>query len=103
VAAEPRESGTQEAPRSEGCRSTEYEFEAVIMSVSAVDDKGRLMDALEIGEAGPSKLLALTKCRDLPHLESGTFSGQTVAEQILWSGASGRIPDIVRMPLEWID
>src|SRR5947207_3287419 len=32
-----------------------------------------------------------------PHLEFGTFSGQTVAEQILWSGASGRSPDIVRM------
>jgi len=38
-----------------------------------------------------------------PHLESGTFSGQTVAEQILWSGASGRSPDIVRMALERID
>ncbi len=33
----------------------------------------------------------------------GTFSGQTVAEQILWSGASGRCPDIVRMALERID
>jgi hypothetical protein len=38
-----------------------------------------------------------------PHLEFGTFSGQTVAEQILWSGASGRSPDIVRMALERID
>jgi ankyrin repeat protein len=38
-----------------------------------------------------------------PHLESGTFSGQTVAEQILWSGASGRSGDIVRMALERID
>jgi hypothetical protein len=38
-----------------------------------------------------------------PHLESGTFSGQTVAEQILWSGASGRSVAIVRMALERID
>ena len=38
-----------------------------------------------------------------PHLESGTFSGQAVAEQILWSGASGRSVDIVRMALERID
>jgi ankyrin repeat protein len=38
-----------------------------------------------------------------PHLEFGTFSGQTVAEQILWSGASGRSADIVRMALERID
>ena len=38
-----------------------------------------------------------------PHLESGTFSGETVAEQILWSGASGRSAEIVRMALERID
>jgi hypothetical protein len=38
-----------------------------------------------------------------PHLEPGTFSGQTAAEQILWSGASGRSADIVRMALERID
>jgi ankyrin repeat protein len=38
-----------------------------------------------------------------PHLEPGTFSGQTVAEQILWSGASGRCADIVRMALDRID
>jgi ankyrin repeat protein len=38
-----------------------------------------------------------------PHLESGTFSGQTVEEQILWSGASGRSVEIVRMALERID
>jgi hypothetical protein len=38
-----------------------------------------------------------------PHLEFGGFSGQTVPEQILWSGASGRSADIVRMALERID
>jgi ankyrin repeat protein len=38
-----------------------------------------------------------------PHLESGTFSGEKVAEQILWSGASGRSAEIVRMALEQID
>ncbi len=38
-----------------------------------------------------------------PHLESGTFSGETVEEQILWSGASGRSAEIVRMALERID
>jgi hypothetical protein len=37
------------------------------------------------------------------HLESGTFSGETVEEQILWSGASGRSAEIVRMALERID
>ena len=38
-----------------------------------------------------------------PHLESGTFSGETVAEKILWGGASARSADIVRMALERID
>jgi ankyrin repeat protein len=38
-----------------------------------------------------------------PHLESGTFSGETLAEQILWSGASGRSAEIVRMALERIE
>jgi ankyrin repeat protein len=38
-----------------------------------------------------------------PHLESGTFSGEKVAEQILWSGASGRSVEIVRMALDRID
>ena len=38
-----------------------------------------------------------------PHHESGTFSGKTVEEQILWSGASGRSAEIVRMALERID
>ena len=38
-----------------------------------------------------------------PHLESGTFSGEKVAEQILWGGASSRSAEIVRMALERID
>jgi len=38
-----------------------------------------------------------------PHSESCTFSGEKVAEQILWGGASGRSAEIVRMALERID
>jgi ankyrin repeat protein len=38
-----------------------------------------------------------------PHLESGTLSGEKVAEQILWGGASSRSAEIVRMALERID
>src|SRR5258708_26530551 len=38
-----------------------------------------------------------------PHLESGMFSGHAVAEQILWSGASGRSVDIESMALERTD
>src|SRR5882672_754473 len=35
-----------------------------------------------------------------PHPASGTFTGEKVAEQILWGGASGRSAEIVRMALE---
>jgi ankyrin repeat protein len=38
-----------------------------------------------------------------PHLESGTFSSEKVAEQILWGGASSRSAEIVSMALERID
>ena len=38
-----------------------------------------------------------------PHPESGTLSGEKVAEQILWGGASSRSAEIVRMALERID
>ena len=38
-----------------------------------------------------------------PHLETGTFSGEAAAEQILWSGASGRSAGIVRLALARID
>src|SRR5260221_6014731 len=37
-----------------------------------------------------------------PHLESGAFSSETV-EAILWSGASGRSAEIVRMALARIN
>jgi len=38
-----------------------------------------------------------------PHPASGTFTGEKVAEQILWGGASGRSAEIVRMALERIN
>ncbi len=38
-----------------------------------------------------------------PHLEPNDFSGRTVAEQLLWGGASALCADIVRMALEHID
>lgn len=38
-----------------------------------------------------------------PRLEFGMFSGATAAEQILWSGASGGEPEIVRMALDKVD
>jgi hypothetical protein len=37
------------------------------------------------------------------HLEPNDFSGRTVAEQLLWGGASSRCEEIVRLALEHID
>src|SRR5262245_60327117 len=67
-------------------------------------EHGGWIDAASVGYLGRADLARRMLAGELdPHLESGTFSGQTVAEQILWSGASGRSPDIVRMALERID
>jgi ankyrin repeat protein len=38
-----------------------------------------------------------------PHFEPNDFSGRTVAEQLLWGGASSGTVDIVRMALEHLD
>jgi hypothetical protein len=38
-----------------------------------------------------------------PRLDEGRFSGDTVAEQLLWSGATGGSPEIVRMALDHVD
>jgi hypothetical protein len=38
-----------------------------------------------------------------PHLEPNDFSGRTVAEQLLWGGASALCAEIVRMALEQVD
>jgi len=37
------------------------------------------------------------------HLEPNDFAGRTVAEQLLWGGASALCGDIVRMALEHVD
>ena len=67
-------------------------------------EHGGWIDAASVGYLRRADLARRMLDGDLdPHLESGTFSGQTVAEQILWSGASGRSAEIVRMALERID
>jgi ankyrin repeat protein len=38
-----------------------------------------------------------------PHLQPNDFSGRTVAEQLLWGGASALSAEIVRMALEHVD
>jgi ankyrin repeat protein len=65
---------------------------------------GGWIDAASVGYLREVEIARRMLAGELdPHSEFGTFSGQTVAEQILWSGASGRSPEIVRMALERID
>jgi len=65
---------------------------------------GGWIDAASVGYVREVEIARRMLAGELdPHSEFGTFSGQTVAEQILWSGASGRSPEIVRMALERID
>lgn len=67
-------------------------------------EHGGWIDAASVGYLRRADLARRMLDGDLdPHLESGTFSGQAVAEQILWSGASGRSAEIVRMALERIN
>jgi ankyrin repeat protein len=65
---------------------------------------GGWIDAASVGYLRNADLARRMLAGELdPHLESGTLSGQTVEEQILWAGASGRSAEIVRMALERID
>jgi hypothetical protein len=65
---------------------------------------GGWIDAASVGYLREVEIARRMLAGELdPHVEPGTFSGQTAAEQILWSGASGRSADIVRMALERID
>jgi hypothetical protein len=65
---------------------------------------GGWIDAASVGYVHEVEIARRMLAGELdPHVELGTFSGQTVAEQILWSGASGRSADIVRMALERIE
>jgi ankyrin repeat protein len=62
-------------------------------------EHGGWIDAASVGYMGNVELARRMLQGEVdPHLESGT-----VEEQILWSGASGRSAEIVRMALERID
>src|SRR5262245_5060482 len=67
-------------------------------------EHGGWIDASAVGYLRYVELARLMLQGEIdPHSASGTFSGETVAEQILWGGASGRSAEIVRMALERID
>jgi hypothetical protein len=65
---------------------------------------GGLLDAASVGYLRQTELARKMLAGEVdPRLEFGMFSGETVEEQLLWSGASGGDPEIVRMALARID
>jgi len=65
---------------------------------------GGALDAASVGYLRQTELAGKMLAGEVDaRLEYGKFSGQTVAEQLLWSGGSGGDPEIVRMALEQID
>jgi hypothetical protein len=72
--------------------------------IDVMVEHGGWIDAASVGYIRSVELARRMLAGEIdPHLEAGAFSGEKVAEQILWSGASGRSAEIVRMALERID
>jgi ankyrin repeat protein len=72
--------------------------------IELLERHGGTLDAASVGYLRQTDLARRMLAGEVdPRLEFGKFSGSTVAEQLLWSGASGGDPEIVRMALERID
>lgn len=72
--------------------------------VDLLVEHGGWIDAASVGYLRQVEIARRMLAGELdPQLGFGAFSGETAAEQILWSGASGRSPEIVRMALEQVD
>ena len=72
--------------------------------MALIEKHGGWIDASAAGYAGQTEMARnmLAGAID-PHLEPNDMSGHTVAEQLLWGGASSLTDDIVRMALERVD
>ncbi len=72
--------------------------------IELLERHGGVLDAASVGYLRQTELARKMLAGEVdPQLQRGMFSGETVAEQLLWSGASGGDPEIVRMALERID
>ncbi len=72
--------------------------------IALLERHGGALDAASVGYLRLTELARKMLAGEIdPRLEFGLFSGETVAEQLLWSGASGGDAEIVRMSLERID
>lgn len=72
--------------------------------IALMEKYGGWIDAGSAGYARQTDIARKMLAGEIdPHLEPNDFSGRTVAEQLLWGGASALSADIVRMALEHVD
>jgi len=72
--------------------------------IALVEQYGGWIDASAAGYARQTEMARRMLAGEIdPRVEPNDFSGHTVAEQLLWGGASSLCADIVRMALEHID
>jgi len=72
--------------------------------IALIEKHGGWLDPGSAGYAGQTEIARKMLAGEIdPHLEPNDFMGHTVAEQLLWGGASSLTDDIVRMALEHVD
>jgi len=72
--------------------------------IALIEKYGGWIDAGAAGYAAQTEMARKMLAGEIdPHLEPNDMSGHTVAEQLLWGGASSLCDDIVRMALERVD
>jgi hypothetical protein len=72
--------------------------------ITLIEKYGGWIDASAAGYAAQTDMARKMLAGEIdPHLEPNDMSGQTVAEQLLWGGASSLCDDIVRMALQRVD
>jgi ankyrin repeat protein len=72
--------------------------------IALMEQYGGWIDAGSAGYARQVEIARKMLAGEIdPHIEPNDFSGQTVAEQLLWGGASALCAEIVRMALEKVD
>jgi ankyrin repeat protein len=71
--------------------------------IALIEQYGGWIDAGAAGYARQTEIARKMLAGEIdPHLEPSDFSGRTVAEQLLWGGASALSAEIVRMALEHV-
>jgi len=72
--------------------------------IALLEEYGGWIDAGSAGYARQTEIARKMLAGEIDaHLEPNDFSGRTVAEQLLWGGASALSAEIVRMALEQVD